>query len=196
MYFRTCVCVLSCQQGFQTPIAPHWGILTLSLLDSLHPNIPPSDCPYVTPLLHFCSRSSLLFSPLLFSVRKEKRGKPPSFVFIFRYAVWLSILCLRVYACLHKYWSFCLWSLPVSFIMCILFIIHFWIYVWMRRLASCLFVSAGVFVWPQTVPEDVQSIHTYTNESRLAHSHAHKYMHTNWGVQKIFFFTVQKSQCC
>jgi len=54
------VCVLSCQQGCQTPVVPHWGTLTLSLLDFLHPNIPPPDIPYVTPLLFFSP-----FSPLL-----------------------------------------------------------------------------------------------------------------------------------
>lgn len=53
-----CTCVLSCQQGFQTPVAPHWGILTLSLLDFLHPNIAPPDSPICHSSAPFCAASS------------------------------------------------------------------------------------------------------------------------------------------
>lgn len=64
VYFRVCVsvcecaCVLSCQQGFQTPVAPHWGILTLSLLDFLHPNTTPPDLPICHSSVPFCAASS------------------------------------------------------------------------------------------------------------------------------------------
>lgn len=61
-----CICVLTHQLGFYTPVSPHWEILTLLLLGSLHPNKPPSDCPYVTPLAVFvCSFFFSCFSPIM-----------------------------------------------------------------------------------------------------------------------------------
>lgn len=110
------LCVFSCQQGNLTPIAPHWEILTLSLLDSLHPNMPPSDSPYVTPVLPFCSISSSLFS---------------SFVCLFYYA-----LCLNCLPCVSELLfvkSFC------DFHYLHFFIIHFGICKSIHNTAGCLF---------------------------------------------------------
>lgn len=48
-----CVCMCVCQEGFKTPILSQQEILTLSVLHTSHTNIPPPDCPYAIPLLHF-----------------------------------------------------------------------------------------------------------------------------------------------
>lgn len=47
------LCRVCAWEGSKTPILPHLEILTHSLLDSIHPNILPPDCPHVTTLLHF-----------------------------------------------------------------------------------------------------------------------------------------------
>ncbi len=117
---------------------------------------------------------SLLFSFLLFSVRKEK-WENHHLLFLFSIT-----LCLRVHACLHNY--FCVWSLPLSFIMCIISIIHFWIYVWMRSLAGCFLSQLMSLSDPKLCQRMFKAL-TPTQIKADLHSH----MHANICTQTVEF---------